>query len=1332
MKIQNNFIQGKVNKDIDERLVPAGVLIDAENFMVVSEDGGSMGVGKLVLGNTKVTNLNIVGAEVIGSISDDSNERAFYWVCGTNDDYLLEYNSDTNAVSTILKSSKGVGLNLNASYRITHSAFLVNSENEDTLLCFTDGYNPPRIVNIDRFKALFVSNPGYVFTSLEISVIKPSPKTSPTLEGVVDIENVDSNEMEDRFISFCYRYKYSDGFYSAISQWSEYFFYPGQFGLNFETMNNLAMVNNFNAVNISFNTGDRDVIGVDLFFKNSLSPNIYTIDKFLKSEENWSDNQEVSILFSNNKVYSALPESEYYRNFDNVPLVADALCVAGNRLMFGNYIEGRNLTDATGKDVLVDFSVSLDSRAITSKEIPDIISSSYYTISGTSVLKQNTDLDFEIPSYVDYKKGSSIVVKFYIGSTYVGHEDNRFKEYYTFLFVKDYLGFSDFFVDFKAELELFVDTSFESTMKDAPAGYTFDTSSGFKVTNPIGKKINIQIPAFSYIKVNVPPIPDDYIYEYFETTAATVSYKTIGVVSSLKSNRSYEVAMYYEDAEGRKTTALTSEKNTLYIPASSSDNKNTIVIDIPSIQKPPSWASRYGFAIKQNRRDYESIYVTQFFSEGNRLWILLKGQTKDKLGVGDELIVKRDKTGVLDKLVKTRVLSLLEKTENFISGNTDVNGSAIIEPYGLYAELDGSSINYQYSDNEFIRYYGDDATVNGRPDVYITGFAKNNIPIEIKAGSSVTFSFNSDYHNEDPRILFNRTYIASTDYVKFEDFFNSEIEPLGFISTSHPDRPYNVSLSGTDIPTGVCTLHVEGTEAGNGNSRNGFVKVTISLRVVTGLFIFETLPIENDSIVYFETPESYEIINGGHQFTSHALDRTFNCYSFGNGAESHQIEDSFNKRKLAIDFCPTSVTSDKYKQVRRYADITYSGVYQSSTSVNKLNEFNLSTLNYKDDIEKRYGPIRKLAPTETDLLVIQEDKWSKVLYGKDLLYNTDATTNLSRSNQVLAQQVMYAGEYGISFHSESFDEYGNLSLCSDSKRGVILKLGGSGIEEISSQGMTDYFKTLFKENKITNVIGQYDSFYDIYLLNIKYLDPQGVSRFVTWAYSDLANGFATRQTFNPEDMLRINNNLISFKNGEVYKHNYKSASNYSTFYGVPYESSFAFNFSQEPSTRKSFKTIEIEGTDSWDITLKTDLQKGYINKVDLQNKEGVWYGYVRGEGNNAIDTSTLSVQGLGVVSLVSGNSITINGFSSELVSIGDFVLNTSLVVVGVITGIIGNQITVNVIPSVSAGEFLISSKPQSIETSGLLGYYMRVDAKINKNTYSEVYSVNSEVSKSYS
>jgi poly-D-alanine transfer protein DltD len=44
-----------------------------------------------------------------------------------------------------------------------------------------------------------------------------------------------------------------------------------------------------------------------------------------------------------------------------------------------------------------------------------------------------------------------------------------------------------------------------------------------------------------------------------------------------------------------------------------------------------------------------------------------------------------------------------------------------------------------------------------------------------------------------------------------------------------------------------------------------------------------------------------------------------------------------------------------YKQVKRYADITYSGILGSS-NVNRLNEFNLSLANFKDDIIKSYPP----------------------------------------------------------------------------------------------------------------------------------------------------------------------------------------------------------------------------------------------------------------------------------------------------------------------------------------------------------------------------------------
>ena len=889
--------------------------------------------------------------------------------------------------------------------------------------------------------------------------------------------------------------------------------------------------------------------------------------------------------------------------------------------------------------------------------------------------------------------------------------------------------------DFCSDIELIVNESFKNEMIEPSVGFALDLFQNFDVTSPSDRVVNIKIPAIRYIKDNVDPTPDEFEYEYFESTSISIQYNQVGVKSSMKSNRSYEVAMYYEDAEGRKTTALTSSRNTTYIPASCSDTKNTIEVVIPGTQKPPSWATRYGFAIKQNRRDYESLYVSQLFQEDNFCWIKLDGQSKDKVSVGDELIIKRDKRGAVDELVKSRILAIESKVEDFIVGNQDSSNNLIVEPSGLYAKLDATNLSSQYSENEFITYNKSSSTSVGRPELVISGFNKGTEPLKIPQGSVIEFDCTNRFRGGPPHVEFKKTYIMSTGYNNFKDAFDNEIAPLGFASTNYPDKDYlfEVAFSGTP---GIYNLHIVGTETGIDSfwtEHKAYMDCTVNLRIITDIFIFETLPKEVDTDIYFETPESYQIVNGEHQQTSHLLSRTFNCFTFGNGAESHQIKDSFNKRKLFIDFCPTSNTSDEYKQVNRYADITYSDVYQSSTSVNRLNEFNLSVANYKDDIDKRFGKVVRMHPTETDILVIQEDKWSKVLYGKDLLYNSDATTNLSRIQNVLGQQVPYGGEYGISTHAESFDEYGRNMFCTDVKRGVVLRFNDSnGLTEISNNGMKDYFKRLFRDNKIDNIIGQYDSFYDIYICNIKYTTKTNESKYVTWVYSTDADGFATKQTFNPEEMLRVNNHLLSFKNGEVYKHNYNATNNYNTFYGVQSDSTFSFNFSQEPSTRKNFKTIEIEGTNSWDITLKTDLQNGHLNKADLSKKEGVWYGYVRGEGENAVDTATLSVQGLGSVSSIVGNVVTVDGFSSGLVSVGDRVLDSNLVFIGNITSISGENITLSSVVGASVGTFLVSSKSQSSETSGLLGYYMKVDAKLSSNTYSEVYSVNSEAIKSFS
>ena len=64
----------------------------------------------------------------------------------------------------------------------------------------------------------------------------------------------------------------------------------------------------------------------------------------------------------------------------------------------------------------------------------------------------------------------------------------------------------------------------------------------------------------------------------------------------------------------------------------------------------------------------------------------------------------------------------------------------------------------------------------------------------------------------------------------------------------------------------------------------------------------------------------------------------FNCYSFGNGAESYKIRDSIIGRTLELGNRVTSVAAQDYQEIDRFSDITYSGIYNNESNVNKLNE----------------------------------------------------------------------------------------------------------------------------------------------------------------------------------------------------------------------------------------------------------------------------------------------------------------------------------------------------------------------------------------------------------
>jgi len=924
---------------------------------------------------------------------------------------------------------------------------------------------------------------------------------------------------------------------------------------------------------------------------------------------------------------------------------------------------------------------------------------------------------------VTFTKGKQLLIDFELKSSLVDNFSPSVTYFYNI--TQDYPDLATFIANssFKQQLEDLFSLNFRAN-ELSNAG-TIVSYEGFILT-VLGNVISITTPKVVYTITEPSTVVEDK-NEFYLIESSLFYSTTENGFASRHSNRDNEVGLIYMDSEGRKSTILVCSQNSIHIPAQNSDLINILSVKINN--SPPSWAKYYKFAIKQTSRNYETIFGNVVYADGVYRWIKLIGGDKGKVSEGDLLILKRDYSGPVETLQTVKVLEVAQKEENFISGNLISSGAKLLEESGLYFKIKQGNFDANITSSDFLtfrghlkRRYASRSFVTTTP-IFGTIDASNvYTPYEIKAGSRMRFFVQIEAFG---RIAFLHVYVKETiaqdDYADVEEWFNTEIAILDDWNTFADNY-----LNDWEFTADGKNFKVKPWRDGTA-SRDIITDVGFDINFSGGTLVFETEPIVQLNSSFFETPETFTITNGQHEFIDHVLNDAFNCFSFGNGVESYKIRDSITGKSFSVDSNPSGVNTEGYQQVRRFKDITWSEVFNSNSNVNRLNEFNLSNANYKDDMEASYGPIYKMRGKDTNLEVCQEDRDSLVFYGKDMLFNADGTTNLSRIQDVLGQQKVYDGEYGISTHADSYDYYENTSYHTDFKRGVVVKKGGNGLFEISSLGMRTYFKKLFRDNAINEIIGRYDQFYDYYLLNIKYTDKDNVSRYVTWAFSDKVNGWLTRITFNPEDMCRVNSQFISFKNGEIWLHN--SDELFNTFYGVETDTNFKFNFSQEPSTRKIHKAISIEGTANLQIACETDLEVGYINKLDFERKEGVWYAYVRGK-NGELNTSQLSFQGIGEAT-VNGLVLEFDFELESIISVGDVVLNSNLQIVGTILSKTINSLTLDTVNNIVSGDFVLASKPESVEKQGILGYFMQVEASFSSNTQQEIYALSAEVIKSY-
>ena len=196
-----------------------------------------------------------------------------------------------------------------------------------------------------------------------------------------------------------------------------------------------------------------------------------------------------------------------------------------------------------------------------------------------------------------------------------------------------------------------------------------------------------------------------------------------------------------------------------------------------------------------------------------------------------------------------------------------------------------------------------------------------------------------------------------------------------------------------------------------------------------------------------------------------------NCYSFGNGVESNRIRDNFNLPFISNGVkASTTVPFPSEGEEHRKHGLIYSGLYNSISGVNNLNQF-IAAEKITKDINPIYGSIQKLHSRDTDLVTLCEDKVLKILANKDAVFNADGNPQLTANQNVLGQTVPFIGEYGISKNPESFASEAYRAYFTDRVRGKVMRLSKDGLTAISDHGMKDWFRDNLSLGSI-NLLGE--------------------------------------------------------------------------------------------------------------------------------------------------------------------------------------------------------------------------------------------------------------------
>ncbi len=835
--IRNDFILGRMNKSLDERLVPKGEYVDARNVRLGSTETTEIGAVENSKGNISLTDIRFQGesvsnAKCIGVYEDGVNQTLYWFVSSPTVDMILSYNTKTDILTYHVESTSV--LSFNDKYLIT------GVDKIGDLLFFTDNINAPRVINVTKNYPSPIGGIDQI-TKDDVNVIKKIPGYEVTGSAYVPFaapeitpqnQPGDENYMRTKFLSFAYRYRYEDGQYSAISLFSKPMFQPGPFRFSIDNYNNAGMENFYNSCNISFSTGTKRVLEVDVLYKDSDSNVIYVIDRYNKQDQGWPDNETKTISFTNAKIYTTLASDELLRLYDNVPRLAKAQTIQGNRLMYGNYTEGYNIERPKGTPLKIEYTTDSISTDVGGDSLPaptESIAPVTYTINPTASVAGLIDgqITFDLSQVtVPIPVGTNFVFSLTFESSSsvstVGsgplfdpdYETNGglgFNLSFQFTVESEYSSVNAMLnsIDFQNRIGTSDSNNFEP-IATSTQGFTLVDQFNSYLSNPLGMSLvntgitgncgdptvvgNCVQGGFGYSvsgsTFSIQSIAAQYYFddgagnisnqwEYFEFNgfSSNGGFTKVSDTSSLHSNRDYDTGIVYMDDYGRASTVLTSEDNTTFFSASDSIRKNQIQVTLQNL--PPYWASKYKFVVKPNKGNYETVYVNNVYQSSDDKSIYyykLEADNINKVKVGDTLTVKVDALGNVNSVVKANILDIATYSRGeleLVDSATNLPGVYMTMKSGGFTSIDPDSETYDYGLRQSGQVDNDECSSDSIRTTYSLNKTNDILdanPIILPAGSTVRIYINNWRSNSGGANCNGKSYKFDETFLVTQDY----------------------------------------------------------------------------------------------------------------------------------------------------------------------------------------------------------------------------------------------------------------------------------------------------------------------------------------------------------------------------------------------------------------------------------------------------------------------------------------------------------------------------------------------------------------------------------